>query len=250
MTTVKEIYDYIDSFAPFETQESYDNSGIIVGNGSRCVTKAIVSLDITREVVEEAVLLGANLIISHHPVIFSALKRLDFDSVPALLLKNGISAIAVHTNLDKSGEFGVNICLANAVGLKNVCAAADILFVGETEKEVTSDELAEMIKSGLSCQGVSYTRMCKKISKVGICSGAGGSGIFLCKKFGCDAFITGEIKHHEIIAANEMGVSVFSLGHYKSEDVVIAPLAKKLRNKFQDTEFVKSKVFTDGITFI
>lgn len=252
MVTVKDIYNYIDSFAPFETAEGFDNVGILVGNPNNSVSKALVALDITKGVVEEAEKIGAELIISHHPVIFSPLKRLSFDSVPAMLVSKGISAICAHTNLDKSEIFGVNTELAKALSLAEcrISDKADILFVANTTNTMTSHEFAESIKTGLDCTSLSYTEVNNTITKVGFCSGAGGSEIFGAIAEKCDAFVTGEIKHHEIMAANENGVSVFCVGHYKSEDVVIKPLANKLSEAFSDVEFVKSKVFTDGVNFV
>lgn len=252
MTTVKDIYNFIDSFAPFDTAESYDNVGILVGNSKSKVTKALVTLDITAEVVEEAAEFGAEIVISHHPVIFNPLKRLMSNSAVYRLIQHNISAVCAHTNLDKSPDFGVNTELAKAMELENigVSESNDILFVGDTKKDFTSEEFAEMLKKNLNCESFSYTKINNNIKKVGLCSGAGGSEIFSAIVDECDAFVTGELKHHELLAANENGVSVFVLGHYKSEDVVIQPLCDKLSEKFTDIEFVKSKVFNDGLIFI
>ena len=251
MTTVKDIYEFIDSFAPFETAESFDNTGILVGNFQTEITKAMVSLDITSEVIEEAVKFGSQLIVSHHPVIFNPVKRVMSDSVVYKLIENGISAICAHTNLDKSPVFGVNTELAKAITLKNIRVSQnnDILFLGETEDVINIDKFANIVKRNLDCQSIAYTAVRKNIQKVGLCSGAGGSEVFSAIGEHCDAFVTGEIKHHEIIAANESGMSVFVLGHYKSEDVVIEPLRKKLSERFFDVEFKKSQSFNDKIVF-
>ena len=236
MATVKEIYKFIDSFAPFDKAESYDNVGILVGNPDSKVTKAIVTLDITSEVVKEAAAFGAEVVISHHPIIFNPLKKVLSNSAVYHLIGHNISAICAHTNLDKSPVFGVNTELARAMELANIGTSEnnDILFLGNTKKTFTSEEFASVLKK----------------NKVGLCSGAGGSEIFSAIGESCDAFVTGELKHHELLAANESGVSVFVLGHYKSEDIVIQPLCGKLSERFEDIEFVKSKVFNDGITYI
>lgn len=215
MIKVIDIYNYIDSFAPFNTAMDFDNAGLLVGDGNSEVTSVLLALDITREVVEEAAAVGAQLIVSHHPVIFNPIKRLDFNSPPALLAANKISAICAHTNLDKSTVFGVNTTLAEACGLIN-CEAVpgeECLFSADTKEVLTSRELAEQIKSGLGCENLEYTAINDTIKKVYLCSGAGGDGIFAAVRCGCDAYITGEIKHHEILAANEGGVSVFVVGH-------------------------------------
>lgn len=251
MTTVKDIYDYIDSFAPFNTAEEYDNVGILAGSPQQKVLRAVVALDITADVVEEARNVGAELVISHHPIIFNPLKRIQEGSAVYKLVQSGISAICAHTNLDKSSVFGVNTELAKAVGLKDckLSGKSDILFTAETIMPVTSDSFALSVKEKLG-GGIAYTRRDGNIKKVGLCSGAGGSEIYPAAAEGCDAFITGEMKHHEIIFANENNISLYVLGHYKSEDVVISPLAKKLSERFDDVEFLKSKTFTDGVRFV
>ena len=111
MSTVKDIYNYIDKIAPFNSAMDFDNCGMLVGNYSAVVNKVLLSLDITSSVIQEAKEIGANLIISHHPVIFNPIKRLDSNSMPYLLAKNDINAICAHTNLDMV-EGGVNSSLA------------------------------------------------------------------------------------------------------------------------------------------
>ena len=251
MTNVKDIYNYIDSFAPFDTAEDFDNVGILVGDPDIAVTKAILSLDISSEVVDEAAKIGAEVIISHHPVIFNPLKKVRSDGVVYNLARNNLTAICAHTNLDKSPVFGVNTELAGAMDLVNVRVSEnnDILFVADTRECLTAEVLADIIKKNLFCESVAFTKFNNSINKVGICSGAGGSEIFSAIADGCDAFVTGELKHHELLAANESGMSVFVLGHFKSEDVVIAPLAEKLSEKFPEVQFFKSEVFDDGVHF-
>ena len=249
MTKVNDIYSYIDSFAPFDTAEGFDNVGMLVGDSKAEVTKAVVSLDITVEVVEEAAEMGAELIISHHPVIFSPLRSINNGSVVYHLIKHGITAICAHTNLDKSPVYGVNTQLASAMNLQNIGISeiSDILFEGYTCEPISAKDFAETIRKNLACECVAFTEGKNAVRKVGLCSGAGGSEINAAIKSKCDAFVTGEMKHHEILEANANGLSVYILGHYKSEDVVIEPLCEKLRAEFKDVLFVKSKVFTDKI---
>ena len=252
MTTVLDIYKFIDSFAPFDTSEEWDNTGILVGDKNAFVTKALLSLDITNDVVSEASEIGAQLIISHHPVIFGGLKKVLSDSVVYKAAAMGLTCLCAHTNLDKSPVFGVNTALAAAAGLHSCERSGknELLFTAYTECPVTPEQLAEQLKARAGANGISYTAACKAISKVGLCSGGGGGEIYSAAQEGCDAFITGEIKHHELLFANDSGISVFVLGHYKSEDVVISPLADRLSARFPDAEFVKTKVFDDGVRFI
>ena len=177
MATVNDILEFFEEFAPVSTAMEFDNVGLLVGDKNRFVRRALVSLDITPEVVYEAEKLECELIISHHPVIFQPLKRLEAGSAPYLLAKKGISAICMHTNLDLSESFGVNLCLASAIGIKNVQRSdkGECLFVGELEREMNSDELAEQVKFALDCKGLLYTAANNRIKKVAVCSGSGFS---------------------------------------------------------------------------
>ncbi len=252
MTTVKDIYDYIDSFAPFDTQESYDNAGILTGSPQDSVTRALIALDITTSVVREADKINAQLIVSHHPIIFRPIKSVMKGTALYALVQKGISAICAHTNLDKSQEFGVNTALADIMGLKNrrVSDKGELLFTAETSSSMTAEKFAQLVKESLSLEGIGYTDSGRMISKVGFCSGAGGEEIFTAVSDGCDAFVTGEMKHHEIIFANENNISVFILGHFGSENVVIRPLAEKLSERFPEVEFIVMPNDTDGVTVI
>jgi dinuclear metal center YbgI/SA1388 family protein len=228
----------------------FDNCGLLVGGKDSAVTKAIVALDITDSVINEAVELGAELVISHHPVIFNPIKSVDNRSVIYKLAQNNLSALCLHTNLDLSPEFGVNTCLAEAVGVKNgMFAEGECLLIGELEKVQAPEEFALNVKKALNCNGLRYTPVKDKIKTVAICSGSGGDYAPLAKEYNADVLLTGEIRHHEILLANALGISVVDAGHFKTEDIVIEPLCKKLRDKFPDVEFVKSKTCTDGILF-
>ena len=251
MATVNDILEFFEEFAPADSAMDFDNVGLLVGCKDAEVSRALVSLDITPEVVYEAETLGCELIISHHPVIFQPLKRLERGSAPYLLAQKDIAAICMHTNLDLSESFGVNLCLAEAIGLKNTVRSdkGECVFVGELEREISSDELAEQVKFALDCKGLRYTAACDRVKRVAVASGSGGSEVFAAAAEGCGALVTGEIKHHELNAANELGISVIEAGHFKSENIVILPLAKKLGKRFDDIIFTKSKKYDDKVKF-
>ena len=241
MVTAKEIYDYIDSFAPFETAMSFDNVGILIGDSDICADKALLALDITSEIINEAVEKGISLIVTHHPIIFSPLRAVSSDSLQYKLIRSGITVISAHTNLDIC-EGGVNDTLACAIGLRLIGHANEECFVtAELEQELTDAEFAEKISCSLGCSGLRYTERKGRIKKVSVACGAGGSGIYDAIKEGADAFVTGEIKHHEILAARENNISVFDLGHFRSEDLIIDRLAMLFSEKFPDTEFIKAE---------
>lgn len=258
MTKVSDIFSFIDSFAPFDSAMNFDNVGVLVGDYRAEVKRCLVALDVTKPVINEAKSLGATLIISHHPVIFNAIKTLCIDSIPYILAQNKVSVICAHTNLDMA-SFGVNTCLARTLSLKNLQplshyesarGALPMGLIGDLEKDFSCGEFAEFVKGSLNCAGVRYTDLNKKIRKVAVCSGAGGDLIDSAISQNVDAFVTGEIKHHEILSAVQNEVCVVDAGHFRSEDVVITPLVEKLSEKFENVEFFKSQTCTDNIKYI
>lgn len=252
MTKIKDIINYFETFAPMNTAMDFDNVGLLVGDKDTEITKVLVTLDITKAVVLEAEKLGCELIISHHPVIFSPIKKLRIDDVPYLLASKGISALCMHTNLDLSNIFGVNLCLAEAISLKNIVKSeiGECLFVGDLKSETEISEFAKNVKTALNCIGLRYTDTKKRVKKIAVSSGSGGSEIFSACEIGADVLVTGEIKHHEINAANTFGIDIIDVGHFKSEDVVILPLVKLLSDNFSDITFTKSTTYSDNIKFV
>lgn len=250
MTTVQNILDFFEEFAPIDTAMDFDNCGLLVGSNTQPINSVLVALDITNEVVDEAEKLNCELIISHHPVIFNAFKSLAASSVPYRLAAKNISAVCMHTNLDLSDSFGVNLCLAAAVGIKNtrLCSSGECLFIGDIDTDI--DALAQTVKENLKCCGLRYTDVKSKICRAAVSSGAGGSNVFAAAAEGADVLLTGEIKHHEILAANELGISIIDAGHFKTEDIVISPLCRKLSEKFRNITFIKSEVCNDRIKFL
>ncbi len=258
MTRVFDIFEFIDGFAPFDSAMDFDNVGILVGNEQAPVDRCLLALDVTLDVINEAKSLGASLIVSHHPVIFEAIRALRHNSIPHGLARNEISVICAHTNLDMS-PFGVNSCLAEAISLRDLTALANYEskigprpegLIGVLENICNCHEFAALVKDRLGCAGLQYTPTDRGIRRVAICSGAGGSLIGTAISEGVDAFVTGEIKHHEILIALQHGICVVDAGHFKTEDVVILPLAKKLSENFDGVEFIKSKTCTDPMKYL
>lgn len=232
--TVKDIYDYINSIAPFENQCEWDNSGLLVGCKENKVRKIGVVLDITSDAVKYAAKNGIDLIVSHHPVIFRAVKHFLAEDIPFMLAKNGISAICAHTSLDIA-KGGVNDALANALGFKNAVPLSDS---GETEMiriaeidAVSPESLAKLVCEKLAT-AVQLADGGKPVRKIAICGGAGGDFIDAVISAGCDAYITGEAKHHEFLQAQECGISLLAAGHFETETPVVSVLAEKIKNNF------------------
>lgn len=252
MTTINDIMEHFETFAPLSTQMDFDNSGLLVGDKNTVVTNVLVSLDITEDVVLEAEKTGCELIISHHPVIFNPIRHMSTHDPAYLLANKGISALCMHTNLDLSTEIGVNVALANAIGVHNATLAniGECLFIGTLEAETDTEAFAKNVKYALKCNGLRYTNVKESIRTVAVSSGAGGSNVYEAAFLGADVLVTGEIKHHEINAANALKINVIDAGHYKSEDIVILPLIKQLSSKFSDIIFTKTKTYSDFIKFV
>lgn len=236
MATVRDFFDYINKIAPLETQESWDNSGMLVGDMNAEVKKAIVVLDIDINAVEKAKELGANLIISHHPVIFSAMKSFTKGSVPFELASNGINAICCHTPLDIA-DGGTNDALADLLGFTAYKGENPILRYADIE-ETTADNIAELLAEKL-CTKIRFADAGKKISKVAICTGGGASLMWEAGKI--DAFITGDAKHNDFLDATGAGISLFAAGHYETEIPVVPVITKKLQEAFEGTEITDIK---------
>lgn len=259
MNLVSEIYTYIDSFAPFSTQEKWDNSGLLTGSMNKKVSKVLVTLDITNEVADEAAEIGAELIIAHHPVIFKPLYSLSENEPSCKLLKSGISAICVHMPYDVA-EGGMSDILMNLVGFEKSEGILEITgqrnksygfgTIGVASQEYMADALAEKLKNILGCTIVRYTDGGKPIKKAAFCTGSGGNLIEAALNQGADAYITSEVKHDQWLLAKQRGISVFDCGHFHTENIGMIRLCKMLAADFSNIEFVMSEVNKDPVKYV
>lgn len=241
MTTIKDISDYINEIAPYNTQCSWDNCGLLVGDKSMTAKKVGLCLDLTEETLENAKSFGANLIITHHPAIFSAQKTFLSDDIIYKTAMSGISVISAHTCFDCANG-GVNDVLSDILELSEVGGVESeecvlpMARIGKTEKEYTPEEFAKFVSEKLGTTA-KLVDAGKKIKTVAVCGGAGMD--FLCDviRDGADAFVTGEIKHHEMLLAKEKGITVIAAGHFETEYPAMTALKNKLENKFGGIEF-------------
>lgn len=236
MAKVKDFYGYLNSIAPFETQEDWDNSGMLVGDMNAEVKKAAVVLDITHEEIKKAKAIGADLIISHHPVIFNPIKSVTKGSVPYELVASSINALCCHTPLDIA-DGGTNDSLAKLLGI-NVTRADDPILRLGTVEPTTAQELAGKIANTLNTK-VRYADAGKTIKKIAICTGAGCSLIEAAGEI--DAFITGDASHHNFLDCVQAGITLIAAGHYETEIIVVSVLVKKLQAQFPDIEIIDIK---------
>lgn len=244
MSTVTHIYDAIDRLAPFWLTMDFDNTGILVGDRNREVSCALLALDCTPAVVEQARQLGAQLIITHHPVIFHPLKRVNEDAVVYLLIRSDIAVISAHTNLDIA-QGGVNDALASAIGLRD-CRGLELLNeqtgawlgrIGTLPEPLSPEAFAAHVKSCLNAASVKFAATPRAIHTVALCSGSGADCLDAAISAGADALLTSEVKQHEYLAATAAGISIFDAGHFDTEDIVIEPLRDYLAKEIPDVHF-------------
>lgn len=229
MTTVQQLYEAMQALAPLELAESWDNPGLLVDCGGE-VTRVLVTLDITPEVVTEAAAKHCEAIVAHHPVIFDPLKKLGPQDVPFQLVRAGISAICMHTNLD-AAPGGVNDVLADLLRIENRCDFADNCGrIGTLNVPTTAQQLAETCSRMLHthCKFVEADHPVEKLAEV---SGAGGSYLQQAIDEGADCLVTGEAAHHIAILAKQKGVGLVVAGHWGTEHPVVFALADALTER-------------------
>lgn len=244
MSTVFDLYSAIDQFAPFSLSMDFDNTGILVGDRHQPVSKVLLALDCTMDVVNYAKEIGTQLIITHHPVIFHPIKRVNEDSVVYHLIRSQIAVISAHTNLDIA-EGGVNDVLAQAVGLQNIsglelldpAAQSYLGRIGTLSNPISASEFAALVKESLHARSVKFADAGNKIQKVALCSGSSADCLASALAAGADALLTSEVKQHEYLNAAAAGISIFDAGHFDTEDIVIETLKEKLAGIFPDITF-------------
>lgn len=243
--TVFDVYDFLNEKFDFSYTMKGDNVGLLVGNGKDIVKGILVCLDLTDQSVSEAVEVGANLIVTHHPVIFDGIKSVTSDSLIYRVIRNGISVISAHTNLD-AAEGGINDYLCELVGLTNVIIPEKeegIFFtvgrIGEFEKPISADDLAEKLSAVLSAN-VRYVGENSFIKRLAVCSGGGGSLFREALSTGADAYLTGDVKHDVFMDSHNIGFTVFDAGHFSTEDIIINPLCELLKKAFPETKVTEN----------
>lgn len=230
MIQIGDICNVLEAFAPLDLQESYDNSGLIIGNRSEEATGVLICLDVTPEVLDEAISLGYNMIVSHHPVIFNGLKKLvganltEQNSIKAI--RHHLNIYAGHTNVDVV-RGGVNDQMARKLGLKRSSVfmpsksesnhAYGLGIIGELEKPFSETEFLECVKTTFLCSRIRHSKLKgKTIQKVALCGGSGASLISQAIIQNADAYLTGEAKYNEFLDHADQLLFV-DAGHYETE---------------------------------
>ena len=245
MTTVGEVYEFLQEKAPFELQESFDNSGFLVGREGAQVSKILVALDITEQVVEEAAEQGAQLIVAHHPVIFGGVQSVTDRTVTGRVLlslaEHGIAAVCAHTNLD-AVEGGVNDALALRLGLtgieqlkqEGVDGQGRAYGTGRTGlvPEQPLYDFAMGVKRLLGSNGIRLVDGGKPVHKVAVGGGSCAGMLVDALAKGCDTFVTADVKYNHFLEAKAQGLNLIDAGHFPTEDVVCPVLRDWLAERF------------------
>lgn len=233
--TVQKVYDAIDMAAPFSTQMDFDNAGLLVGDPQAVVAGVLVALDVTGPVIDEAVSRGANLIVTHHPVIFHPVKRVTADMLVYRLIREGISVISAHTNMDLAPG-GVNDILAEKLGLAEVetLPPENLLRAGRLTRGMTPPEFAYFVKQRLDLHALRYCDGGTSIERVAVCGGSGGSELQAVLASGCQAYVTADVKHDVMLEAAHLGVTLIDGGHFGTETPVVERLAELARGALEN----------------
>ena len=273
---IKEIIDALEKFAPLPLQDGFDNAGLQVGLTDVEATGALLCLDVTEDVVEEAINLGLNLIISHHPLMFRGYKSItgkDYTERCIMsAIKNEIVIYSMHTNLDNAPH-GVSFRMAEKLGLENVRILDSKEYVeshdfdsdgglgktwqtsgagviGELREQMTEMDFLKLVKRTFEAGCVKHTRLTGRlISKVALC---GGAGAFLMSKAvseHADAFITGEIRYHDYFYYEDSILSA-EIGHYESEQYIGEIIRELLDMKFPLLQVELSRINTNPIKYL
>jgi len=239
MVKCTDVISFMERLAPGELAENWDNTGLLVGNGEANIKKIMLSLDVTMASIEEAVAKKADLIITHHPVIFDDVKRLteqDFKGKQLYkLIRNGLSVYSAHTNLDYANP-GVNSCLADILGVQyTVIMGKGPGICGLLEKKMSLDGFICHVKSSLQAPFLRVVGNAPSgIRKVAVFSGSFDGDLKTVIDSGADALVTGDLKYHIALDACEAGLCIIDAGHFSTERVVLPYLARKLSEQFPE----------------
>ncbi|HJE02516.1 GTP cyclohydrolase 1 type 2 [Aliarcobacter thereius] len=228
---VKDIYEYLNILSPFELQEKWDNSGLIVGNMEDSFENLYLSMDLDLELVET--LKPNSLVITHHPLIFSGLKRVNYNTystkIVRELIKKDISLISMHTNIDKThlNRFVIERILEFKVDNQNE-------FIANCSVDFSFDDLLKHLNKKLNLKNIKYVKTKEKIRKVAICT---GSAMSLIDEVDADCFLTGDIKYHDAMEAKARGISLIDIRHYESENAFSLLLEELLKDYLKKNQF-------------
>lgn len=253
MTKVRDVEKYLFDWAPPELAADWDNVGLLVGDGEQEVHTILVSLDITEAVVTEAAEIGADLIVAHHPVMnctWHKVQNVRCDNAQGRMItemiRHGISAICMHTNLDAAAG-GVNDILAEKLGLSDLIPLSEekIGRVGTLKCENPLVEFLPFVVKSLGCNGLRYRSCGKPVHRVAVGGGACGDYIQNAIALGCDTFVTSDLSYHEFLDTTEL--NLIDAGHFPTENVICPVIEERLAKAFPTAKVVQSTKHTSEV---
>lgn len=262
MATVQTILDYLETIAPLSKKMEWDNCGLLCGRSQKEVKKILIALDPFEAVAQEAVDISADLILTHHPLIFRPRYTItDCDSIGRtimLLNRNDIAAINAHTNLDVAPE-GVNSVLAEKLGLSNIeviaptetdeCGRQWGLLHAGTITEMPLEAFLSLTKETLGTPVLRYASCGKNVKKVAVGGGACAGELMEAAAFGCDTFVTSDAKYNDFWDAADAGINLIDAGHFYTENPVCTLLMRKMQEQFPEISVSISRVHRDCMKF-
>lgn len=259
MTTVSDILNFMNTIAPPNRQEKWDRAGLNCGHLNAAVTKILVALDPFMESCREAKAFGAELLVTHHTLLWDGGFITDRDPVGAnalFLIENGIAHINAHTSLDLANG-GVNDALAAKLGLSNVQIVEPMTDGGEsygllrmgTVEEQSLESFLGHVKNALNCDGLRYVNCGKPVRRVAVCGGSGMGELAAVVAAGCDTYVTGDVKYNSFREAYDAGINVIDAGHFHTENPVVAVLAEKMSAAFPEIQVKISQTNWDRMKF-
>ena len=252
MAKAKDILQFIESIAPTELKMDWDNMGLLCGRGDKEVRTILVALDPFPHVCQEAAEIGADLLVTHHPLIFEVLKAVTDQATVGqaimTLIRSDITAINAHTNLD-CAEGGVNDMLAERLELKDISVIGSEHLLRAGNYESSLPDFLEQVKTRLGCEGLRYVDGGRPVRKVAVGGGSCGSELQEVIEAGCDTFVTADIKYNQFWDAKAFGINLIDAGHFHTENPVCAVLAEKLQAAFPEIKVILSKSHTDCMKF-
>jgi len=245
-----DIIRYFETKYPKDLAYEWDNVGLQVGTLNIKAKKVLVSLDLTKDVVKEAIDLKANMILTHHPLMFKPMDRIVFDSPKGWIIKNlikhNITVYSAHTNYDLA-EGGMNDVLANALNIispKLLDLEDEIGRFGKID-ETDFNSFIKNIKHSLKLDSIKVIgRTDKTIKIIGVSGGSGSKHMYEAKKAGCDVYLTGDVTYHTALDAVALGLTIIDIGHH-AEKIFVPAITNELKNQFPEVDFIESKVNTD-----
>ena len=252
MAIAADILRFIETIAPTDLKMSWDNVGLLCGRGNKEVRTILVALDPFPHVCDEAVEIGADLLVTHHPLIFEGLKDVtDQTTVGQAIIKlvaNDIAAINAHTNLD-CAIGGVNDTLAERLELTDISVIGSEYLLRAGRYDASLSAFLNQVKAKLGCEKLRYVDGGKPVSRVAVGGGSCGSALPEVIAAGCDTFVTADVKYNQFWDAKAFGINLIDAGHFHTENPVCAVLAEKIQAAFPKIRVVLAKNHVDCMKF-